>query len=257
MKKIQIFESAIIGFFVGVIVSTYILFITSNGKSLGLLLNTVSLTPLLKVLPQSHINSLIANFVFYILVFIIYGIILGMFMSKNIKVKIFIFLLIALMCTGIFFEQKNIHNSPISISENSFENTVVSPATMSSKKAQYFKNQTHGDLNNDNLNDTAFVLEGIDDQGNQEYYLAASLNSNNGYIDTNLIFIKQQISITGITIENNTIQVSYTQTTEDKPVSEELVIENFYAKIIDTKLEEIKEVPQDAPLDTETEGDTQ
>jgi len=239
MEKFKIVEFAIIGFFIGVIVSAYILFVTSTGKALGALLSTVSLNPLLNLSPQEYKDSIVINFLFFIVVYTLYTIILGLIMRKGTKTKILISLLLILLATGIFFEQKNMQATSPNIAEYTFENEVSQGYLSLSKKEQYFGNEARGDLNTDTKEDIAFIIKrNAGDTAGDRYYLTVSLQSDKGYVGTNLIFVGEKIEIKNIAIESGLIKISYLNSSEDNEATEDQPEKTFYAQIVDSILEE-------------------
>jgi hypothetical protein len=77
MKKYTLFETSIIGLFIGVIVATYSAYLNSSGAFVGKVLSWVTLSPLLGLWHSPLRESLVVQFIFIVLVFAIYGVILG------------------------------------------------------------------------------------------------------------------------------------------------------------------------------------
>ena len=69
MNRLTIFETSIIGFFIGVLSSTYTLFLSTNEAYIGYILNYISLTPIFQLLDIPESFAFISQFIFYIVVF--------------------------------------------------------------------------------------------------------------------------------------------------------------------------------------------
>ncbi len=240
MKDFNFFESAIIGFLVGIVASTYILFVASTGRFVGNILNFVALSPLINFFPIQYQDSIIFKFIFYILVFIIYAVIINLLFGISKKINIMITLIIVLLLSGIGFQQKKVFETPGYLAESS-PVQVNYLASTQQKIKKYFGNEAVGDLNNDNKEDVAFIMVRNDgDNRGDMYYLSSSLKTDDGYNGTNIIFVGEKITIEKITIENQTVSISYKDNIEGD-VSLENNSKTFLAKVVEGKIQEIKE----------------
>ena len=108
MRHLSLLESGIIGFFVGVVVSTYVLFVESMGFYLGPVLDYISWHPLILSISTSGNSafgnaSLTVEFVGIVSVYIIYGLIVGFLIKKGGKLKwSAIIILVILIIIGAF-----------------------------------------------------------------------------------------------------------------------------------------------------------
>ncbi len=238
MKSFTFFESAILGFLVGVVASTYTLFVIYTERSLGLILNWLTLRPLIELIVPTGGWSLIVEFLLIVALFVIYGAILGLLIKKNNKLAFIIVPLIVLLVVGIFFEQKNESVKEVEESVLSSVNYAQSVSLASSTPktpAQYFGNEVVGDLNFDGKADVAFVLFQNDLVGRLgPYYLATALaTSSSGHIGTNLLLLSEKIKLNKISIDNGVISVDY----RDRLDGTNKIV---YAKVVNGKLEPVE-----------------
>jgi len=227
MKKFTIFESSIIGLFIGVIASTYLVFLNSTNAFVGKILSWISLIPVLNLFNISFDKTLFIPFTFIIAVYTIYGLIIGIIIKKRDKIPAVITGLVLLLIISIGVEQGGnliIQNKSPEY-DNSYEASVIK--TISKTPEQYFGEEAVGDLNSDGKNDVAFIIPRDDDKEGTIYYMAAALKDGKGHTGTNLIFLGNKIEPQKIYIENGTISV-------------ESSTKKIYAQVIDGKLEQIK-----------------
>ena len=161
MKNLSVLESSIIGFFVGVIASTYVLFVDSVGGHVGSILNYVSLRPVLSHLEFPGDTLLVTHFLFIVVVFMVYAVILGILLKISRKNIFYIVPLVILVIAGIFYQQ--IQGSDQKSSEQAINvltsSVDTSRVAKSAKKAeQYFGTEAIGDLNGDAVDDVAFII---------------------------------------------------------------------------------------------------
>jgi len=108
-------------------------------------------------------------------------------------------------------------------------------------KIQYFGNDLRQDLNNDGLEDVAFLITDNSEGSGVFYYLVAAINTGNGYTGTNAIFIGDRIAPQTINYANNEIVVNYADRKPDEPfttapsvgVSKYVMLEN--SKLVEDK----------------------
>jgi len=215
MKYLTIFESSIIGFFVGVVVSAYTTFIAGMNGFVGSILSWVSLKPVLDMIaiPDSYI--LAATFLFYIIVYTVYGALLGALLSsKGRTAHVIVAGAVLLISGGAFFEQYTAMPQALEIDEPVYVASVV--RAVPKPPQQYFGNEIVGDLNNDGKDDVAFVISRIDQDRGTLYYLASALTVDEGRLGTNLIFIGEQIEPQQIILDNGLISVSYRDLTDSQ-----------------------------------------
>jgi hypothetical protein len=236
MKKTIILESAIIGFFVGVVVSAYLTFLTGTGKILGHFLTWISLKPVLFSLPVQYKDSLFYNFLFFVFIFIIYGIIIGILIQRSKKIVILILIILLII---VFWEQQKISNkmqNPTDADTAQSTNIIIP----NKKIKQYFGNEALGDLNNDGKDDVAFIIKRNDDDGEGDmFYLTSAIQIDEGKLGTNLIYLGGNLEVQKIAIENNLIKIDYSTKDVDEITGEDITkSQTFYASIEEGKLKE-------------------
>jgi hypothetical protein len=213
MKKLSVFETSILGLFIGVIISTYLTFIINNDGLVGNIISWVSLRPILNLIPATENSTLFISFAFFVLVYFIYGLIIGAIIHYINKPKILIIPLIILLL-GISFEEFNNYSKPVARDSKPESYLVSNVVTAVPKKPkQYFGNEATGDLNGDNKDDIAFLIHRDDEDRGTLYYLTAALSTSTGHIGTNLIFLGEKIYPQNISIENGLIDITYTTKT--------------------------------------------
>ncbi len=235
MKKFTIFESAIIGLLVGVVVSAYVLFLTNTGGFVGTILGWVSLLPLAHAFNFPADMFLVCSFLFVVCVYVLYGVILGFIVKKMEKRSITLIVLIILLPISVCFEQwMCVRNKKISedVSESaSVSNSIFVPKPIE----QYFGTEAYGDLNGDGKNDVAFIIPRNDGTNNTVYYVAAAMKSQNGHTGTNLLFLGSKVLPRKLTIENSVIIVDYNNDTDKTSTT----TKQMYAQVIDGILKQV------------------
>jgi hypothetical protein len=257
MKDFTIFESSIIGFFIGVVAATYAAFVDSTGGYLGGILNWVSLHPVSRMLSGAFSiaenNFLTASFIFIVVVFSCYGLIAGIIIKKNKKAKYIVIGVVALFAVGVLFQQVNGSAqmptmepaAEMAAADGALYPTVetpvrpVHPAVQTPE--QYFGNEVVGDLNGDGKNDVAFILSRDDKARGTLYYLSTALTVDNGHQGTNLIYLGEKIDLESISIDHGIIGVSYFDRSSNASST-------VYAKITNGKLESVKAVDAGKPM---------
>lgn len=209
MKKFSILESAIVGLLIGVVISAYNVFVLSMDGFIGKILGWVSLKPLLDMVKIPDSNLLLVSFLYFVSIYIVYGIIIGLIVRNSKKASITAFVAIALLAVGTFFEQVNGTANMVKAPEvDYFTASAINAAPKTPK--QYFGNEALGDLNADGKDDVAFIISRNDDERGVLYYLTTALASENGKQGTNLIFLGEKIQPENIAITEGIISISYT-----------------------------------------------
>ena len=144
--------------------------------------------------------------------------------------KIYIILTILLVVAGIFFfinkESShilnfknctyNIEGQEIALVNGYSEISIE--ASSSKIITQYFGNESSGDLNNDGLTDTAFILTQNSGGSGTFFYLVVALENNNTCTGTNGIFLGDRISIQNTEIKDGKIVVNYKDRKDTDPM---------------------------------------
>lgn len=238
MKRLTHFESSIIGLFVGVIFASYLAYLEAVGKVAGKVLSFISFLPVLNSINIPDTQKIIFSFLFVIIVFIIYGFIIGLIMRNGIKTKILIICIIIVLIISIFIEQKN--GTSIQSKQNQLnivsEVSYVKPARDNS--TQYFnKDEAWGDLNGDNKNDIAFVIPREDKTRGNLYYFTAALTLDDGSRSgSNLIFLGDNMEPKKISIEEGRVVVEYVNRLDKKSTT----TKEMYAEFVDGIFKQVK-----------------
>jgi len=206
-KKITVFESGIIGFFVGIIVAAYLTFLSATEGYVGLLLHSISLHQLLSYISIPENMMLVATFVYTVLVFTVYGVIIGLCIAFGAKPGVAVTvsaLALALVGTDQIYHMSK---PMLPIAEQTpFVASVVQ--AISREPKQYFGMEARGDLNKDTREDVAFIIHRDDADRGTLYYLSSSLNSDKGMTGTNLLFLGDKTTPFTISIIDSKIIVS-------------------------------------------------
>ena len=242
MKRFIVLESSILAFFIGVIVSTYILFLDSVNGYLSPVLNYISLRPVVETLAVANIYQLVAHFLLYIAVYIIYGLVIGLIIRKYSKFIFVAIPLIILILGYVAFQQISHYGVSNNVNKDISDigYVYVPPvrrATNEVKNDQYFGNEAHGDLNGDGLDDIAFIISRNDPDRGILYYLAGSLATENGHAGTNLLFLGDKVEPKSISIATGTIDVAYI----NHSIKNSTSTKDFFAGVIKGNLEQIKQ----------------
>ncbi|MEY2664634.1 MAG: hypothetical protein RIT04_442 [Candidatus Parcubacteria bacterium] len=236
MQKLTVFETTIIGFFVGVVISIYSLFMLSDNGFVGMIIQYLSLHPLFERIQVPANYTLIASFLFGVAVYTLYGTIIGFIMKGVSKMK-YIVLPLVLIAVAAGAEQfigakHHIATAPAPFTEDSSYQTAlaIQALTAQKKQQQYFGTEAIGDLNNDGKDDIAFIIQRNDDERGTLYYVTTALASTTGKAGTNLLFLGDKVQPQNIAIENALVLINYT---EGRATS----TKTFYARVNNTKLE--------------------
>lgn len=227
MKTFKLFEASIIGLLVGVVVSIYILFMDTMGRDFGSILNTISLTDSVRYFPVQYQNSIVFNFLFYIFVYILYSIVLTIIFRVSKKAGVGLSIVVIILMVGSVMQQINSFKKPIASEE-----FIVEPGNLANAQTlkKYFGEEVVGDLNQDQIDDVAFLIKRNEgDERGDMYYLSASLKTPGGYEGLNLMYVGEKILIDALEIKEGIIIVSY----KNLDSSEML---QYKVKLVDNKL---------------------
>lgn len=85
---------------------------------------------------------------------------------------------------------------------------------------KYFGNEAHNDINDDGINDTAYIITRETDGSGVFYYAVAALWMDDGtYVGTNAVFLGDRIAPQSTEIRNSIIIVNYADRANDEPFS--------------------------------------
>lgn len=236
MTKLNILETSILGLLVGSAISAYITYLIGINALIGKTLEIVSLRPLLQHIVTiyglniSNTTTLVITFVFFTLVFTIYGALIGLvfkFSSSTKYIVIGLGVIVLIVATEQIIRNKKF--IPAVESQNLPALTRKSQAHTQEK---YFGMEAYGDLSDDGADDIAFIISRKDVERGMLYYLVAALHSANGHDGTNLIFLGDKNKPEKISIENQTIVVELTNENGEKT--------NLYAHLIEGELVKIE-----------------
>lgn len=227
MKKFTPFETAILGFFVGVIASTYLAFLNSTSSFVGHLFEWISLMPVARMLSVPVDGNIVFQFLFVVLVFTLYGFLVGIFLQFTVldRTKFVAGLLVLVVAgmgaeqyVGLTYSPKDSGFLAESSDHSSLQASVVGVRSGSTGQSglssgSYFgaesKTEAHGDLNADGKDDVAFLIPRKDETRGTIYYLAAALATDRGHAGTNLLFLGEEVVPKTISIKNGVIDIEY------------------------------------------------
>lgn len=235
MKRLTILESGIIGFFVGVIVATYLLYVGNVGGYIGSTLNFVSLRPVLVSMAVPSSIDLYVGFSFFIVVYAVYGLIIGFIIKKKGKSAFVIIPLILIGVIAVFIEPKNIEVSSPAMPDLVYPNISIARMTASQADQQYFGTEATGDLNGDGKDDIAFIISRPDPAGTM-YYLSTALATSTGHTGTNLIYLGNKVDPDAIAITGGIITILYHKGSSNVAST----TKKLYAHVVDGTLQEIQ-----------------
>jgi hypothetical protein len=226
-KKLTIFEFTIISFFIAVILSIAIVFVTnqtgSNLPSFPLDYITLSF-----LIDKSILNinyQLAFEFCYYTIIFTLYGLLLAIINKYSSKIK-YISLLLIVTVGFLIFQESLMSKTSNIISDQVYINSASVIKSLPNKIKKYFGLEAYGDLNSDNKEDVAFIIKRKDEIRGDLYYLSASLKVEDGYEGLNLLFLGDKVVPSQILIEDGVIGV-------------ELEKGIFYAQLIDNEIKEL------------------
>ena len=234
MKKFTVFETSIIGIFVGVVIAAYLTFLSSTGGYIGSLLGWLSWKPLISFFGLPEKQLFIVSFIFFIVVYAVYGAIIGLIL-KNSKKSGTIVTTLILLIVAVGFQQTivswQIPTSPQDV-VNQTAAIITSVMKPVSSPQQYFGMEATGDLNSDDTDDIAFILHRDDPSRGVLYYLTTAIATSTGHEGTNLVFLGDKVKPQDISINNEIVDIDYTLGTST-------TTRQFYAHIINGNLQQI------------------
>ena len=124
--------------------------------------------------------------------------------------------------------------------KNGIAETEIAPGSASKSITRYFGNEVFADLNQDGLNDVAFLITEDNGGSGTFYYIVAAIKTFDGYLGTNAILIGDRIAPQTIEFKDGKIIVNYADRKLDEPMTTQPSIGvSRYFKINGEKLEEI------------------
>lgn len=213
MNRLNTFEAAIIGFFTGVVVASYWAFLESIGRSMGNILSTVSLVPVQQYVHVSHDASIYISFLFFIIVYVVYGIAISLLLRLGKKTKYILIVVLVMLVGFIIVDEKNkTHSLHPGLNEISVE-SISAPTIdthVSKKPEQYFGEiEVRGDINGDQKDDIVFIASRKNTDKTLLYYMSAALAVKDGYQGTELLFLGDGVQPVKLSIDSNKIAIEY------------------------------------------------
>jgi len=138
-----------------------------------------------------------------------------------------------------------VEGKSITLKDGYSEETIVEDSA-SKLITRYFGDDIKADFNNDEIEDTAFIL--TQDSGGTGifYYVTALLSKGESFIGTNAILIGDRIAPQNIEFNNSMLVVNYTDRKPGEPfVTQPSVGTSKYFKVIDNSLKEIELLMQE------------
>jgi len=236
MNRLSHFESAIIGFFVGVVNATYLVFVISSKGFLGTWISWLSLKPLLDIFIDVHHVSLLISFVFFILVYVFYSLIISRILRvSSVTLRVF-FIALCVAVLGLVVYDQVVGSKGYKINTPD-EFVVVAPLRQKNSTPQSYFGEfdARADLNNDQKDDVVFLIPRIQKGKEPLYYLTAALASKQGYEGLNLIFLGGNVDPKQINVDNGLVSLEY----KDRSVKNNLDTKKMYIKLIDQQLYQV------------------
>jgi len=245
MRKLTILEFTIIGFFLAIVLATYLMYITSMDIAMGAILTNISLIPVLKLIPIPANLAWISSFFFYILVYTLYSLIIAVILKYIEKSKIVISIALIVLLSIVVLDQ--VSSQKKAKQERMLQNSQVASVISAPKIVkQYFGNETRGDLNGDGRDDIAFVITRNDKERGVLYYLTSAISSTTGNFGTNLVFLGNDVTPKAISIADNTVNIEYMG-------KKSTTTAFMYARIVDNELKLIEKKNSDSVSTTTQE----
>jgi hypothetical protein len=205
------------------------------GFYLGPVLDYVSWHPLIVSISNSGNSafgnaSLAIEFIGMVLVYIMYGLIVGFLVKKGGKTKWATIIIVFIICALAIFQQI-IGVAPAQVVSPVVYSNVTTPSKQIKQPAlpadqQYFGNEVVGDLNGDGVSDIAFIISRVDPDRGTLYYLVSSLTTDKGHVGTNLLYLGDKVEPKVISITDGIIGVTYVDHT-----SKATTTKVFYAHV--------------------------
>ncbi len=208
MKRLNPFETSIIGFFIGVITAAYLLFLTTTESFLGVALKWVSLVPVENVI-KPIAASLALQFLFVVAVYTLYGFLVGVIIKYVGRVSVVIGI-IALAVVVIATDQYNgMRHAPKRLGADVSAQAAVVRSVKKNSNQYFGPKEARGDLNADGIEDVAFLIIRNDTDRGELDYVSTALGTSRGNEGTNLVFLGDNIKLENILIENGEVVVEY------------------------------------------------
>lgn len=232
MKKFTILETTILGFFVGVVISSYVAFVSNTGGFIGVTLHWISLRPLFDLISIPENQILVASFIFSVSVYTMYGALIGLIAKKLSRPNLVVLPIVCILFGLAVYEQtKNL--GTVTVIDDVFAQPASVIHAQPKVQKQYFGNEARGDLNADGKDDIAFFIHRDDNARGMLYYLTTALATETGNIGTNLIFLGDGIEPQTLNIENGIISIGYVTTESES-------IQTMLAKVENGTLEKLE-----------------
>ncbi len=242
MSKPNILETGVLGLLLGSALSAYITYLIGSGATIGRILEFVSLRPVLEHILStygqniSNTITLSITFAFFLVVFTLYGTLIGIAIKFVTSTK---YIVIALVIITIIITGEHVIRSKRLVS--SVENHDLPALVMKSrerKPEKFFGMEAYGDLSQDGKDDVAFIISRKDAERGMLYYLTSAISSTDGHEGTNLIFLGDKNKPEKIRIENQNVIIELSSETGEKT--------NLYAELIGNDLVKIEDATQEA-----------
>lgn len=125
-----------------------------------------------------------------------------------------------------------IDGQSVSLTNGTFA-TSSAPGSASMTTTQYFGNEATGDLNGDDIPDTAFILTQSGGGSGTFYYVVAALQKDDGYHGTSAVLLGDRIAPQSTTIVNGVLTVNYA----DRKADESFDVAPSVGKSLNLKLD--------------------
>ena len=241
MRKLNIFESAIIGLLVGVVASTYYVFLSSTDSYVGNVIAWISLKPIMVALEIGS-GQLLATFLFIVGVFVIYGVIVGLIVRIGKKTKMTVASLAVLILVAGYFDQTSTAATTYVAEQYTvpYVAAVVKavPKVVEEPQQYFGQLEATGDLTGDGVDDVAFIISRNDPDRGMLYYLSAALKTTTGHSGTNLLFLGDKIEPKALVIANKMVDVAYVNHSKKNATT----TLDMFAQVVDGNLELVKSV---------------
>jgi|GEM_PF-3014344 len=208
MKKFSLFETTVIGFLFGVVVSTSLVFLVGAEHFVGNILRWASLIPLGNI-AGIPVEATLSNQFFFVLgVFTLYGLLFGALLRFGVRARL-LGAVFVLFVVGVTSEQYvGLVNSPQN-HEVFMQKEASVFKTINKAQGKYFGMEARGDLDGDNDEDVVFIVPREDEVYGKIYYLTTALKNNDGHEGTNLVFLGYGVNPKSIIINNRVVDVGY------------------------------------------------
>ena len=230
MKKLTIFETSIIGFLVGVVVAAYLAFLVGTDGFVGNVISWLALVPLTSMIAVPQSFSLVVSFALSVVVFTIYGALVGFALKKHSKAGVVVVIFALVVMAGGAYEQVKGSSTHVPLVIDPIYTAAIIDAQPKRVPIpqQYFGREVFGDLNSDGVDDVAFLITRDDDDRGTLHYLVTALTFDGGKAGTNLIFAGEKLNPLRLSIENGLVVLEY----EDYTDRQQIATSTIYAQVI-------------------------